>query len=188
MYKKNTITVTRTQDNNIMGLKGFLVKITLLLILVLSVVGTTKSVQGKPLSYVKSFKEDLQGTDLTKNKCNKMVKYVEKHTYKPNKVYTVNTRVGKFHVIRITNRNGRKKFFNLMEHRTLPVVCIEYGYMYNNKGDGCTTDGCYIGYRYGSRNQYTMKFNTYKKITTICVSPGTNKYTDSISYRKDTQK
>ena len=129
---------------------------------------------------------DMQGSDLTLKRTERMVKYVENHIsyIRPNRLYSIEKFKG-FEVIVVMNTKGRRAMWNAAETRTRPMVVVEYGWKDNAQGDGHTGDGCYTGYRVQGQ---PMQFDNYRGIRTITVLPGTDQYTDSIAYRKDVQR
>lgn len=202
MYKKTTYKVT-TNKSNIGGMtmKGFVLRLFCLVTVVISVVSLTTphTVHGCTKntwkSYQQFFSRDIKGTDLTNKKIKKIEQYVSvrETSYKQNRIYTVN-KFGGFHVIVITNSKGQQRFWSLMEHRDKPVVTIEYGTYLNYRGDGQLdiqgTTQNYIGYRVMNQlDQHLpskpMEFKIGDVIRTISISPGTDHYTDSLSYRCD---
>lgn len=138
-----------------------------------------------PAQYTQVYR-DMDNSDLTLRRTERIVKYVENHImdFGSGHTYTIN-KFKKFDVLVVTGRKDRKTFFKVATQRTRPLVVVEYGTLYNNKGDGYTSDGAYIGYRIQGQ---PMAFNQHKGIRTITVMPGTDQYTDSVAYRKDTQR
>lgn len=138
-----------------------------------------------PTQYTQVYR-DMEGSDLTLKRTERMVKYVERHIWDihPGHVYNIEKFKG-FDVMVILNKCDRASFFKVATERTRPLVVIEYGFLDNAQGDGTTGDGCYIGYRIQGQ---PMAFNLHRGIRTITVMPGTDQYTDSVALRKDTQR